>query len=74
MNIVNENLFLIKAVKNSPNKKGLEMSALIPGSNASSLKSEARPRVREYHLSNIRFLQELGEGAFGNLLLLAFYY
>lgn len=44
------------------------MSALIPGSNASSLKSEARPRVREFHLSNIRFLQELGEGAFGKCL------
>ncbi|XP_046670353.1 tyrosine-protein kinase transmembrane receptor Ror-like isoform X1 [Homalodisca vitripennis] len=57
----------IKAMKNSPNKKGLEMSALIPGSNASSLKSEARPRVREFHLSNIRFLQELGEGAFGKV-------
>lgn len=41
------------------------MSALIPGSGASSVKSEARSRVREFHPANIRFVQELGEGAFG---------
>lgn len=56
-------------VKNSPCRKGkgsgLEMSALIPGSGSSSVKSEAR--VREYHPSNIRFIQELGEGAFGKV-------
>ncbi|XP_075228843.1 tyrosine-protein kinase transmembrane receptor Ror-like isoform X2 [Lycorma delicatula] len=57
----------IKTIKTSPNKKGLEMSALIPGSANSSLKSEARPRVREYRLANVRFLQELGEGAFGKV-------
>lgn len=59
----------LKNVKNSPCRKGkgsgLEMSALIPGSGASSVKSEAR--VREYHPSNIRFIQELGEGAFGKV-------
>lgn len=43
------------------------MSALIPGSTASSLKSEVRPHVKEYNLSSIRFVQELGEGAFGML-------
>ncbi|XP_073974043.1 tyrosine-protein kinase transmembrane receptor Ror-like isoform X2 [Rhodnius prolixus] len=46
---------------------GLEMSALIPGSGASSVKSEARSRVREFHPANIRFVQELGEGAFGKV-------
>ncbi|CAH0386476.1 unnamed protein product, partial [Bemisia tabaci] len=62
-------------VKNSPSKNktsngkgtGLEMSALIPGSTVSSVKSETRSRVREYHLSNVHFLQELGEGAFGKV-------
>lgn len=57
----------IKAVKTSPNKRGLEMSALIPGSTASSLKSDVRPHVKEYNLSSIRFIQELGEGAFGKV-------
>lgn len=57
----------LKTIKTSPNKKGLEMSALIPGSANSSLKSEARPRVKEYRLSNIHFIQELGEGAFGKV-------
>jgi hypothetical protein len=41
------------------------MSALIPESGSSSVKSESRSRVREFHPSNIRFVQELGEGAFG---------
>nr|AVT56262.1 receptor tyrosine kinase [Boisea trivittata] len=58
-----------RSSKNSPCRKGkgsgLEMSALIPGSGSSSVKSEAR--VREYHPSNIRFIQELGEGAFGKV-------
>ncbi|KAI5701713.1 hypothetical protein M8J75_012587 [Diaphorina citri] len=42
----------------------VELSALLPGSQASSLKSCL---VREFHLSEVRFLQELGEGAFGKV-------
>ncbi|CAH1391097.1 unnamed protein product [Nezara viridula] len=64
-----ENDSNLKNVKNSPCRKGkgsgLEMSALIPGSGSSSVKSEAR--VREFHPSSIRFIQELGEGAFGKV-------
>ncbi|XP_024080556.1 tyrosine-protein kinase transmembrane receptor Ror-like isoform X2 [Cimex lectularius] len=61
----------IKSGVRSPCRKakgsGLEMSALIPGSGASSIKSDARVRVREFHPANIRFVQELGEGAFGKV-------
>uniref|UniRef100_A0A8D8ZQJ0 Tyrosine-protein kinase receptor n=3 Tax=Cacopsylla melanoneura TaxID=428564 RepID=A0A8D8ZQJ0_9HEMI len=42
----------------------VELNALLPGSQASSLKSCL---VREFHLSEVRFLQELGEGAFGKV-------
>ncbi|KAL1117143.1 hypothetical protein AAG570_004471, partial [Ranatra chinensis] len=61
----------VKGSKNSPCRKGkgagVEMSALIPESGASSVKSDSRARVREFHPSNIRFVQELGEGAFGKV-------
>uniref|UniRef100_A0A0A9Z5Y9 Tyrosine-protein kinase receptor n=2 Tax=Lygus hesperus TaxID=30085 RepID=A0A0A9Z5Y9_LYGHE len=61
----------LKGSVRSPCRKGkgsgLEMSALIPGSATSSVKSDARARVREFHPANIRFIQELGEGAFGKV-------
>ncbi|BES98750.1 tyrosine-protein kinase receptor [Nesidiocoris tenuis] len=61
----------LKGSVRSPCRKGkgsgLEMSALIPGSASSSVKSDARARVREFHPANIRFIQELGEGAFGKV-------
>lgn len=44
----------------------LETSSLIPSSMMSSQKSECL-KVAEYHLSNIKFLDELGEGAFGKV-------
>lgn len=44
---------------------GLELSSLIPGSSASSQKSDKYSKVRQYALGEITFLQEIGEGAFG---------
>lgn len=44
---------------------GLELSSLIPGSSASSQKSDKYSKVRQYALGETTFLQEIGEGAFG---------
>ncbi|KAL5244144.1 hypothetical protein ACI65C_011554 [Semiaphis heraclei] len=46
---------------------GLELSSLIPGSSASSQKSDKYCKVRQYALGEITFLQEIGEGAFGKV-------
>ncbi|XP_050427076.1 tyrosine-protein kinase transmembrane receptor Ror-like [Adelges cooleyi] len=46
---------------------GLELSSLIPGSSASSQKSDKFSKVRQYSLGEITFLQEIGEGAFGKV-------
>ncbi|XP_050525868.1 tyrosine-protein kinase transmembrane receptor Ror-like isoform X2 [Daktulosphaira vitifoliae] len=46
---------------------GLELSSLIPGSSASSQKSDKFTKVRQYSLGEITFLQEIGEGAFGKV-------
>ena len=47
----------------------MEMNSLLPGSGNTGSKGERTGggvvRAREYPLSNVRFLQELGEGAFG---------
>jgi hypothetical protein len=61
--------------KNSPfsggNSQLMEMNSLLPGNGNTSGKGERASgtvvRAREYQLSNVRFLQELGEGAFGKL-------
>jgi len=49
----------------------MEMNSLLPGSGNTGGKGEHTSgsvvRAREYQLSNVRFLQELGEGAFGKL-------
>jgi receptor tyrosine kinase-like orphan receptor 1 len=48
----------------------MEMNSLLPGSGNAGGKGERASggvRAREYPLSNVRFLQELGEGAFGKL-------
>ncbi len=45
-----------------------EMSSLIPNSTSSSQKSERRNiKVVEFSFSSIKFEEELGEGAFGNV-------
>lgn len=49
---------------------GLELSSLIPGSSASSQKSDKFSKVRQYALGEITFLQEIGEGAFGTFFCL----
>lgn len=58
-----------KAVfNNRPNDNGnLEMNALLPGfqSNNKGQRPHNVVRAREYQLSNVKFLEELGEGAFG---------
>lgn len=68
--------------KNSPfsggNSQLMEMNSLLPGSGNASGKGERASagavRAREFQLSSVRFIQELGEGAFGKLSdLLAFY-
>nr|CAD7570213.1 unnamed protein product [Timema californicum] len=51
------------------NPQHLEMSALIPGS-GNSVKGErggGALRAREFPLASVRYLQELGEGAFGKV-------
>lgn len=60
--------------KNSPFSSGnsqlMEMNSLLPGSGNTGTKGERTSgvvRAREYPLSSVRFLQELGEGAFGKL-------
>jgi len=61
----------LKSSKGSPSHgKGgkstlVEMSALISRSGSSSMTSEGR--VREYRPGEIRFVEELGEGAFGKV-------
>jgi hypothetical protein len=47
----------------------MEMNSLLPGSGNAGAKGERASgvRAREYPLSSVRFLQELGEGAFGKL-------
>ncbi|KAL0277017.1 UNVERIFIED_CONTAM: hypothetical protein PYX00_004446 [Menopon gallinae] len=51
------------------NNGNLEMNALLPGyqSNNKSQRSGNVVRAREYQLSNVKFLEELGEGAFGKV-------
>ncbi|KAK6618580.1 hypothetical protein RUM43_012971 [Polyplax serrata] len=60
-----------KAVfNNRPNDNGnLEMNALLPGfqSNNKGQRPHNVVRAREYQLSNVKFLEELGEGAFGKV-------
>ncbi|XP_069694421.1 tyrosine-protein kinase transmembrane receptor Ror-like isoform X3 [Periplaneta americana] len=61
--------------KNSPfpggNNQLMEMNSLLPGSGSTGSKGEragsSAVRAREYQLSHVRFLQELGEGAFGKV-------
>lgn len=63
-NIIFLNIYLQQdIVKGKTN--GLELSSLIPGSSASSQKSDKYCKVRQYALGEITFLQEIGEGAFG---------
>ncbi|XP_065569518.1 tyrosine-protein kinase transmembrane receptor Ror-like isoform X2 [Artemia franciscana] len=59
-----------KNVAGSLNNQQLEMSSLLPRSNQptpSVASSQQRYTVPEIPLSSIRFLQELGEGAFGKV-------
>lgn len=43
----------------SPKAKTVELNALLP--------KQQQLRAREFPLANVRFMQELGEGAFGNI-------
>lgn len=43
----------------SPKAKTVELNALLP--------KQQQLRAREFPLANVRFMQELGEGAFGKL-------
>jgi hypothetical protein len=49
----------------------MEMNSLLPAGGNTGGKGERVSggvvRAREFQLSNVRFLQELGEGAFGKL-------
>lgn len=46
----------------SPKAKTVELNALLP--------KQQQLRAREFPLSNVRFMQELGEGAFGKYSIL----
>lgn len=52
----------------SGNESQREAASLIPNSTTSSQKSERRHiKVMEFNFANIKFEEELGEGAFGKI-------